>query len=31
MSKKKNQHYVPQFHLREWSDDGKLISLFKAT
>lgn len=28
MSKKKNQHYVPQFHLREWSDDGKLISLY---
>lgn len=25
---KKNQHYVPQFHLRQWSDDGKLISLY---
>ena len=28
MGNKKNQHYVPQFHLREWSDDGKLISLY---
>lgn len=25
---KKNQHYVPQFHLRQWSNDGKLISLY---
>ena len=25
---KKNQHYVPQFHLRQWSSDGKLISLY---
>lgn len=25
---KKNQHYVPQFHLRRWSSDGKRISLF---
>lgn len=26
--KKKNQHYVPQFHLRQWSSDKKLISLY---
>lgn len=26
--KKKNQHYVPQFHLRQWSLDGKLVSLY---
>ena len=26
--KTKNQHYVPQFHLRQWSSDGKLISLY---
>lgn len=26
--KKKNQHYVPKFHLRQWSSDGKLISLY---
>ncbi len=26
--KKKNQHYVPKFHLRQWSLDGKLISLY---
>lgn len=25
---KRNQHYVPQFHLRQWSDDGKLISIY---
>lgn len=25
---KKNQHYVPKFHLRQWSNDGKLISLY---
>lgn len=25
---KKNQHYVPRFHLRKWSYDGKLISLY---
>lgn len=25
---KKNQHYVPKFHLRKWSNDGKLISLY---
>ena len=26
--KTKNQHYVPQFHLRQWSSDGRLISLY---
>lgn len=26
--KAKNQHYIPQFHLRRWSADGKLISLY---
>ena len=25
---KKNQHYVPQFHLRQWSSNGKLISVY---
>lgn len=25
---KKNQHYVPQFHLRQWSFDEKRISLY---
>ena len=25
---KKNQHYVPQFHLRQWSSNGKVISLY---
>ena len=25
---KKNQHFVPKFHLRQWSKDGKLISLY---
>ncbi len=25
---RKNQHYVPQFHLRRWSYDGKRISLY---
>ncbi len=28
---KKNQHYIPQFHLRKWSRDGKRISLFNKT
>ena len=26
--KNKNNHYVPQFHLKKWSTDGKNISLF---
>ncbi len=26
--KVKNQHYIPQFHLRRWSLDGKVISLY---
>lgn len=26
--KTKNQHYVPRFHLRQWSSDGRLISLY---
>lgn len=26
--KKKKQHYIPQFHLRKWSRDGKHIALF---
>ena len=25
---KKNQHYVPKFHLRQWSNDGRVISLY---
>ena len=25
---KKKQHYVPKFHLRQWSKDGKRISLY---
>ena len=28
MVDRKNQHYVPKFHLRQWSTDGKLISLY---
>lgn len=28
MVEKKNQHYIPRFHLRQWSSDGKLISLY---
>ncbi len=28
MAEKKNQHYVPQFYLRLFSSDGKIVNLF---